>query len=134
MDNVILAAVTDDGITISQHFGRAKYYEVLFIENDEVVKRERREKMGHNNFVNTEHHHHIEGQHGLDEVSHNKHVSMAEAIKDCSILLARGMGFGAYQSLAQLNIKPIVTDIQNIDAAIQSLINGTIIDHTEKLH
>ena len=33
MDNFILAAVTDDGTTISQHFGRAKYYEVVFVEN-----------------------------------------------------------------------------------------------------
>jgi len=59
---------------------------------------------------------------------------MAEAIKDCQILLARGMGNGAYQSMLQLNIKPIVTDIRNIDEAVKSVINGTIADHTEKLH
>ena len=40
-----IAIATDDGITISQHFGRAMYYEVLSIENGKVVKRERREKM-----------------------------------------------------------------------------------------
>ncbi|MCK7517641.1 MAG: hypothetical protein MZV64_07950 [Ignavibacteriales bacterium] len=53
-----IAAVTDDGTTISQHFGRAKFYEVLFVENGKVVKRERREKLGHNNFAQEEHHHH----------------------------------------------------------------------------
>jgi predicted Fe-Mo cluster-binding NifX family protein len=129
-----IAAVTDDGTTISQHFGRAKFYEALFVENGKVVKRERREKFGHNNFAQEEHHHHSGEHQGQDQHSHNKHVSMAEAIKECQILLARGMGNGAYQSMIQLNIKPVVTDIKNIDDAVQAVINGSIIDHTEKLH
>ncbi len=131
--NLNIAAVTDDGVTISQHFGRARYYEVLFVENGNVVKRERREKLGHHHFAQEEHHH-SDGQHGLDEHSHSKHISMAEAIKDCHILLARGMGNGAYQSMLQLNIKPVVTNIKNIDDAVQAVINNSIIDHTEKLH
>ena len=134
MDSYNIAAVTDDGTTISQHFGRAKYYEVLFVENGKVVKRERREKLGHNNFAQEEHHHHPGEQHGQDQHSHNKHVSMVETIKDCKYILARGMGGGAYQSMLQLNIKPVVTDIKNIDDAVQAVINGSIIDHTEKLH
>ena len=129
-----IAAVTDDGITISQHFGRAAYYEVLFVENGKVVKREHREKLGHNNFAQEEHHHQQGEQHGLDQHSHSKHISMAEAIKDCQILLARGMGNGAYQSMLQLNIKPVVTDIRYIDEAVESVINGTTTDHIEKLH
>ncbi len=133
MESYKIAAVTDDGVTISQHFGRAMYYEVLSVESGKIVKRERREKVGHHNFAHEEHHHSGE-QHGFDETSHNKHVSMAEAIKDCKILLARGMGAGAYQSMRQLNIKPVVTDIRNIDDAVQSVINETIINHIEKLH
>ena len=129
-----IAAVTDDGITISQHFGRAAYYEVLFVENGKVVKREHREKLGHNNFAQEEHHFQQGEQHGIDQHSHSKHISMAEAIKDCQILLARGMGNGAYQSMLQLNIKPVVTDIRYIDEAVESVINGTITDHIEKLH
>jgi len=128
-----IAAVTDDGVTISQHFGRAKFYEVLTVENGKVVKRERREKLGHHNFAHGEHHH-SDDQHGFDKHSHSKHVSMAEAIQDCQILLACGMGNGAYQSMLQLNIKPIVTDIKNIDEAVQAVIDGSIIDHTDKLH
>ncbi len=133
MDKYKVAAVTDDGGTISQHFGRAIFYEVFTIENGKITKRERREKMGHHNFAQEEHHH-SNGQHGFDESSHNKHVSMAEAIKDCKILLTRGMGSGAYQGMLQLNIKPVVTDIRNIGDAVKAVVDGTIIDHTEKLH
>lgn len=31
--NINIAAVTDDGVTISQHFGRAKFYEVVSMNN-----------------------------------------------------------------------------------------------------
>jgi predicted Fe-Mo cluster-binding NifX family protein len=133
MENYKIAAVTDDGETMSQHFGRAQYYEVLHIENNAVVHRERREKLNHSHFAHHDHHHAGE-QHGFDEESRKKHIGMAEAIKDCQILLARGMGNGAYQSMFQLNIKPVVTDIKNIDEAVQAVINDSIKDHTEKLH
>jgi hypothetical protein len=44
------------------------------------------------------------------------------------------MGMGAYESMRRLDIKPLVTDLQDIDAAVQSFINGDLIDHTELLH
>ncbi len=58
---------------------------------------------------------------------------MAEPIKDCQILLVGGMGEGAYQNMLQLNIKPIITDINKIDEAVQGVINGSIKNHIEKL-
>jgi S-adenosylhomocysteine hydrolase len=44
------------------------------------------------------------------------------------------MGYGAYESLRSLNIQPIVTDLGDIDAAVQAYMDGTLVDHTEKLH
>jgi predicted Fe-Mo cluster-binding NifX family protein len=133
MEKYNIAVVTDDGETISQHFGRAQYYEVLHIENNAVVHRERREKLNHSHFAHHDHHY-AGGQHGFDEESRKKHIGMAETISDCRFLLARGMGAGAYDSLLQVNIQPIVTDIQKIDDAINAVINDTIINHKEKLH
>jgi predicted Fe-Mo cluster-binding NifX family protein len=134
--SIRIAAVTDDGTTISAHFGRAQFYEVLSIENGAVVKRERRPKAGHHTFAHGDHdQNHVHNtSHGFDAESVNKHNQMAETIKDCQIVLARGMGNGAYQGMLQNNIKPIVTDIQTIDEAVRAVINGTIVDHTEKLH
>jgi predicted Fe-Mo cluster-binding NifX family protein len=59
---------------------------------------------------------------------------MFENIRDCDILLSRGMGRGAYQGLQSLGIRPIVTDIADIETAIGALLNDTIIDHVENLH
>jgi len=129
-----IALITDDGKTISQHFGRAPYYMVLTIEEGQIVNRELRSKLGHNQFSSqhpTEEH---GPEHGLDDASHNKHVSMAEAIADCQAILCGGMGRGAYDSMRRLNIQPVVTDLRDIDAAAQAYIDGKLIDHTERLH
>lgn len=131
-----IAAITDDGKNISQHFGRAAYYLVMTIVEGKIVDRELRDKMGHTQF-STDHHHvddsHGAG-HGTDPSSHNKHVEMADAIADCKIVLCGGMGMGAYESMRRLNILPVVTDQHDIDLAVQAFIDGKLIDHTELLH
>ncbi|MHC1739860.1 MAG: NifB/NifX family molybdenum-iron cluster-binding protein [Anaerolineaceae bacterium] len=133
--NMKIAAITDDGKTISQHFGRAPHYLVLTIEEGKIVNREMRDKLGHNQFAAQEHAEepHAAG-HGMDSASHDKHISMAQAISDCKALLCGGMGMGAYESMRQLNIQPIVTELRDIDAAAQAFIDGKLIDHTELLH
>jgi predicted Fe-Mo cluster-binding NifX family protein len=59
---------------------------------------------------------------------------MIGAIEDCDVLLARGMGRGAYIALEEADIKPIVTDIGAIEEAVQAYLDGEIVDHTERLH
>jgi predicted Fe-Mo cluster-binding NifX family protein len=130
-----IAVITDDGKTISQHFGRAPYYLVATVEDGKIVGRETREKLGHNQFANPPHPEEIPGQpHGIDAASHNKHMQMAEAISDCEALLCRGMGMGAYESMKACNIRPVVTDIANIDEAVMAYVNGQLLDHVERLH
>ena len=133
--NMKIAAITDDGKTISQHFGRAPYYLVLTIEEGKIVNREMRNKMGHNQFSDQAHSEESHGVgHGTDSASHDKHVSMAEAIADCKALLCGGMGMGAYESMRRLNIQPVVTDLRDIEVAAQAFIDGKLIDHKELLH
>ncbi len=130
-----IAVITDDGKTISQHFGRAQYYLVATVENGQIVSREMRNKIGHNHFSNEPHEEEKPGQpHGTDAASHNKHLQMSETITDCEALLCRGMGRGAYESMKTRSIRPIVTDIADVDEAITAYANGQIIDHVEKLH
>lgn len=129
-----IAIITDDGKSISQHFGRATHYLVLTIENGKITNREMRSKVGHNQFSGEPHHDHHDETHGLDEAHHDKHTQMAGSISDCEAVICGGMGMGAYQSMLRLNIKPIVTDLQDADSIAQAYIDGKIIDHTEKLH
>ncbi len=133
--SIKIAAVTDDGQTISQHFGRAKYYAVLIIENGQIIAREQREKMGHTHFAGEEHAEESDPRgHGFAPAEQNRHFQMAEAIRDCQFLLARGMGAGAYYSMEQVGIKPVITDIPSIDEAALEAAQGVIVDHKENLH
>ncbi len=50
------------------------------------------------------------------------------------VLLTRGMGAGAYESIAQAGIRPILTDIAEIEQAVQAYVDGRLVDHPERLH
>jgi predicted Fe-Mo cluster-binding NifX family protein len=130
-----IALITEDGKTISQHFGRAPYYLVLTVEEGKIVNRELRDKLGHNQFSAEPHaeEHHGEG-HGLDPASHDKHSRMAGSIADCVAVLCGGMGRGAYESMLRLNIQPVVTELRDIDAAAQAFIAGNLVDQVDRLH
>jgi predicted Fe-Mo cluster-binding NifX family protein len=132
-----IAAVSEDGVTISQHFGRAPFYVIVTVEGGKIVSHERRDKMGHAQFAGETHaesHGEDPRGHGFDPAAQNRHVRMAAAIADCEVLLARGMGAGAYESMKQAGIRPVVTEIANIDDAVQAYLTGTLRDHVEKLH
>lgn len=134
-----IAAVTDDNKTISHHFGRATKYFVLTIDAGKIISREIREKTSHQDFQREG----FGGQHqywndprgrGYGRHSAEKHKRMFATINDCQILLAQGMGQGAYIGLQQMGIQPIITDILEIEKAVQAVIDGSIVDFPERLH
>ena len=131
-----IAAITEDGKTISQHFGRAPYYLVITVEGNKIVDCETRNKLGHAQFHEEGDHHSEDsgGRHGFGPEADHRHGRMAEAIADCEALLCRGMGMGAYESMKARNIRPVVTEIADIEEAVLAYINGQIVDHVEKLH
>ena len=133
-----IAIVSDNERTISQHFGRADKYIVVSFEQEKIIERKSLPKVG---FCHSSHRH--QGRHenrsdprgsGFGHRSRVSHEQMFENIKDCDILVSRGMGRGAYADLQQLGIKPIITDIEDIEVAIQAVMDETIINHVEKLH
>ncbi len=129
-----IAFITDDGKSISRHFGRASHYLVIEISEGQVLNREMRAKMGHSHFVKSDKDvDHTQGS-GMDAASHRKHGEMAEAIQDCETLICGGMGRGAYQSMQSYGIKPFVTDKMDIDEALQAYLENKLVDQTEKLH
>jgi predicted Fe-Mo cluster-binding NifX family protein len=130
-----IAVVTDDGETISAHFGRALKYAVLTVENGTIVGRELRDKAGHHTFGHQGPHHHEAGQpHGLGPEAQDRHSQMLASIRDCDVLVARGMGGGAYQAILEAGIKPILTELPGVEEAALAAAAGTLSDHPERLH
>jgi predicted Fe-Mo cluster-binding NifX family protein len=131
-----IAVITDDGKTISRHFGRAPYYLIFSVENGTITQKTLVEKLGHNHFHSADasgNHEHGPG-HGMDAASHDRHAGMANPILDCNALICGGMGMGAYQSMRMLNIQPIVTELSDPDLAVKQYLDGNLVDRTEMLH
>lgn len=141
-----IAAITDDGTKLSAHFGRARHFLVLTVQDGEIVARELRDKVGHQDFAHEghshEHEHDAEEHHGRNDPrghgfgrgSGRHHASMMVALTDCEVLLARCMGQGAYQALEKAGIKPITTEIRTIAEAVQAYLSGEIVDRPERRH
>ncbi len=130
-----IAAVSEDGTNISQHFGRAPLYVVVTVEGGKVENKETRDKTGHHTFAAHQHPNIAPGErHGYDAGSQVRHNSMAETIADCQVLIAGGMGQGAYENMKSRNIETIVTDIRDIDGAVKLFIQGKLPSMMERLH
>lgn len=131
-----IAFVTDDGSTISAHFGRAMYYEICTLDGSTVVNRERVPKSGHHSQGQPgqgdgHQHGHGDGhQHGHG----HDHGTMISPISDCAVLVARGMGMGAHNALRAMGITPILADDPTIDAALEKYLAGALATNERRLH
>jgi predicted Fe-Mo cluster-binding NifX family protein len=130
-----IAVISEDGTTISQHFGRAPFYVVVTVEEGKVVAKETRDKMGHHSFAGQHYDDTAPGErHGYGAGAQSRHTSMMETIADCQALLVGGMGWGAYESLRSNNIEAIVTDVASIDEAVKLYLEGELPNLMERLH
>ena len=128
-----IALASDNEENVSQHFGQARYYVVVTVENGQEVNREIRDKLGHSHFANDPH---VEeqGQHGFGPGAQHRHGRMIEAINDCEALVAGGMGAGARESIKARGIRPILTGVVSIDDAVKAYVEGRLEDHVERIH
>lgn len=129
-----IAAITEDGISVSQHFGRAPLFLVITAEGGRITRHETRAKAGHATFA-AHHPDTAQGErHGYDSGAQVRHASMMGTIVDCDVLIAGGMGWGAYEGLRNNNIEPIVTDIEVIEEAVRLYLDGKLENRMERLH
>jgi predicted Fe-Mo cluster-binding NifX family protein len=129
-----IAIVSENESTISQHFGRAPFYIIETLENGKVVKKERFERgaagtcaCGHSQ---TEEPHH---SHSGPE-SAEKHNRMVDPIADCQVLIAGGMGYGAYEALKSRGLQVFITAQSSIQKAVELYSAGKLDNLMERLH
>lgn len=123
-----IAAVTNDGKSISQHFGRSRYYRIVSIVDGEIKDNEIRERETGHFAQQQSHTDHFDaqGRHGFGAEAQNRHAMMAQEIADCDVLIAGGMGAGAYQSYVGAGLNVVLTDQTNIDEAVSKFSKGEL--------
>jgi predicted Fe-Mo cluster-binding NifX family protein len=118
--------------TIRPHFGRAHYFRVLTMENGKIVYRDLREKF---HPIHAGELHHGNGPaYGHSPIEQDRHSHMINAIPDCQIVIAGGMGRGAYNSLVFAGLQPFLTDEIEIEEAIKKYLQGTLVEKPEQIH
>lgn len=116
-----IAVGSEDGTTITQHLGRAPLYVVFTVEDGKIVSKETRDKKSYKPPDPSR------GETcGPDGCPHPGHESMADIISDCQVLLTGGIGWGAYQTMQDRGIDPVVTEATDIDEAVQLYLEGKL--------
>ncbi len=94
-----IAVPTDDGVTLSAHFGRSAAFLIFELENGQITKRETRPNGAH----------HAKGkgecQHGGGEG--HSHAGFVTALAGCDVVLCGGMGRRAADALKAGGISPV---------------------------
>lgn len=119
-----IALPTEDGTTLCQHFGRARYYKVVEIMDGKVVSSELRDKFAH-----------ICGDPAMDSgLTHEEvHGRLAEAAHGCDTVIAGGMGQGAMDALTAAGMKVIQTDMVALDDIVAAFVAGTLTNVTGQM-
>ncbi len=120
---------TDDGKAISAHFGMARNYLVVDIKDGQVISSELRQKPFHESAKggdNTTHSHH-----GHD---HSLRGGMIEAIRDCRVVIAGGMGKPMHDALTASGATVYVTRIRQIEEALEAYRKGLLDNQPGRIH
>lgn len=127
-----IAVVTNDGDFVSQHFGRSRYYKIYTVEDGQYLGTEMRDRtIGHyGEQGHTSSHSHGEDTdargHGYSRDAQDKHTLMARQISDCDVLIAGGMGSGAYEQFRAAGLEVVLTDYESIEEAVTAYVEGKI--------
>jgi predicted Fe-Mo cluster-binding NifX family protein len=130
-----IALVSDDEKTVSPHFGRAPLFVVVTAEGGKIKSRETRSKAGHHTFGGNHVHECNHGRgYGFDAGAGKRHRSMIDTIADCDVLIAGGMGNGAFAALEERDITPLITEVADIDEAVKLYLENKLVNRMELLH
>ena len=119
-----VSVATDDGTTVSQHFGQALYFKIYSLDNSKVVAVEMRDKA-----------HHSHSDHSQDQ-GQGIHPGqlMIEAISDCQVLICGGMGMPAYNRALNAGMQVFLTNESDIEAAIKAYQSGKLVSEPGLIH
>ncbi|MEO0239673.1 MAG: NifB/NifX family molybdenum-iron cluster-binding protein [candidate division WOR-3 bacterium] len=123
-----IAVASEDGKTISLHFGRAKGFVIIEVENSEIKSI---------SFVpNSEPcgNHECDEHHGEHHSRGSKHERILKNLEGVDIVIAGGMGGAIYEELKRAGKQVFITDQRDIMEAIKLLLEGKLDNLEELLH
>lgn len=119
-----IAIASDDKVTICAHFGRTLGFLIFDIEDNKIVGKE---------YINNDFTGHAQGHHDSHEAGHqHSHGNILDALKDCQVVISRGMGRRLYIDFQQANKEVFISNESNAEKAVELYLDGVLTDHPEK--
>ncbi|MEA2025001.1 MAG: NifB/NifX family molybdenum-iron cluster-binding protein [Actinomycetota bacterium] len=117
-----IALATLNGNTVTAHFGRTKAFAVIDLDDGAEVNRELREVGS------------CDKSHHQDPGHRRRHHDLVDAVRDCDVVIAGGMGLPVRDRLQEAGIEVVLTDTRSIDEAVQRYATGTISHDPDRAH
>lgn len=128
-----IAIPSNDQSSICKHFGKAKGFVICEIEDNKIVAKNYKvnDFTGHViGLANDKEHSH---EHNHDHSHHqHSHSGILNAIGDCKVVIAGGMGRRLYADFEQNNIQVFVTQEDSLDKALDLFLSNSLDNNTDK--
>jgi predicted Fe-Mo cluster-binding NifX family protein len=113
-----IAMPSDDQVSISGHFGRTKGFLIFDVDGDKVENKIYVENnfTGHAQGLHHDHHHDHQHSHG----------GILQVLKDCKVIISRGMGRRLLIDFENNNKEVFVTDTSSADEAVDQYLKGVL--------
>lgn len=120
-----IAVPTNDGISISAHFGRSAAFLIFETENGQIKGTESKK--------NSTTHTHAQGacDHHAAEPTHDHHDGILATLEGCEMVICAGMGQRAADALKGRGIQIRFTSIPSAEDAVSAHLAGKLIPATE---
>ena len=121
-----IAIASDDKVSICGHFGRTLGFLIFEIEDNKIIKKEYIQ----NDFTGHAQGHHHDHKH--DHSQAHSHGGILTALKDCQVVISRGMGRRLYDDFQKVNKEVFISNESDATKAVELYLQGNLIDHPEK--
>jgi predicted Fe-Mo cluster-binding NifX family protein len=112
-----IAVSSDDGKTISSHFGRSRGFAIYDLEDDRLSSVEfRTHSFGR----------HAHGGSGAGHAQRHHHGPLLARLDDCDVIIAHGMGHRIYDDLVRGGKQVFVTSETEVETAVQGFKDNTL--------
>lgn len=113
-----IAIASDDQTHIAGHFGRTKGFLTYETNGNQIVKKDYVE----NNFTGHAQGHHHDHQHDHE----HSHSGILQALKDCKVVISRGMGRRLLEDFEVNGKEVYVTNTAFAEEAVEQYLKGEL--------
>ena len=115
-----IAVPTNDGASISEHFGRSAAFLIFEIENGQIKSRELK--------TNGAKHSHAQGacDHHSAESKPHSHAGILAALDGCEVVICAGMGQRAAEALKGCGTQIVVTAPASAEETVTAYLAGRL--------